>query len=340
MRLLHRFGSSLLLIFTVGILLVAGEIAVRLIKPRAYMYPRWEYSRDYGSVLYKNTTMVQELPGKWKYEYQINEYGYRGPAVPISNAYDKKNILILGDSYSFGHGVCDGEEYAAVMRSRLQDNFNVINLAVGSYGLTQEIRRFYEFGQLYMPSVVFLQFCGNDLDDNLFNRVTEIKDGRFVFHPTNNPIGWTKIFLSHSVVQKSQLYNLFRDSVYRFFRKRTIVNAHIDATPRPDRTRALDIKETRQERYYNQLLDLFARDLHRRGISLVMIAVNNQLDWHPSVRNKVMELDAAGDLRYIEVAAWFETLTDYGSPEGHDWGAKAHQVIGEHLADYVIQNFP
>jgi hypothetical protein len=323
----------------VVILLAAGEIAVRLINPRAYMYPRWQYSQDYGAVLYKNITMVQEKPGHWKYTYKINEYGYRGRAVPLSNTYEKENLIILGDSYSFGHGVADGEEYAAVMQNILKDNYNVINLAVGSYGLTQEIRLFYEFGQLYQPDVVILQFCGNDLDDNIYNRVTEIKNGRFVFQPTNNPIGWTKKYLSYSPIQKSQLYNLFRDSVYRMFRKQTIRAAQSQAGL-PMEPTSLTVTSTMQEKIYNELLDLFARDVHNRGIVLIMISVNKELDRRPVIRRKIDELQTSGYLRYVEIVHWFDGLTDFSSPEGHEWGTRAHQILGENLARYVQQNIP
>jgi hypothetical protein len=328
-----------LMLLAVVIFLTLGEIAVRFINPRPYMYPRWQYSPDYGAVLFKNTTMIQERPGRWKYSYKINEYGYRGKAVPVDSTYTKDNILILGDSYSFGHGVSDGEEYAAVMQNLLKDKYNVINLAVGSYGLTQEIRRFYEFGQLYRPSIVILQFCGNDLDDNLYNRVTEIKNGCFVFQPTNNPIGWTKKYLSYSLIQKSQLYNLFRDSVYRIFRKRTIIAAQ-SKTSAPTGSDSLIVKSTIQEKFYDELLDLFARDLHNRGIVLIMISVNKALDCHPIICHKINELQTAGDLRYVEVVPWFEGVTDLDSPEGHEWGSRAHRILGERLTRYVQQNIP
>ena len=65
-----------------------------------------------------------------------------------------------------------------------------------------------------------------------------------------------------------------------------------------------------------------------------MIAVNHQLKETPHVRAKVKALDASGRLTYIEVADWFENATDWGSPEGHEWGAKVHRIVGEELACY------
>jgi hypothetical protein len=85
-------------------------------------------------------------------------------------------------------------------------------------GLAQHIRRFYEFGRLYDPSVVIVQFCNNDPRDNYRNRVTIVEDGKFVFRSSTFGLNFLKRFLSDSKIQKSQLYNLIRDPVAMWFR--------------------------------------------------------------------------------------------------------------------------
>ena len=140
--------------------------------------------------------MINACPGRWEFTYTTNEYQYRGLPVPISNIYEKENIIVLGDSYSFGQGVNDGDEYPAIIDAQLKEDFNVINLSVGGWGLTQQIRRYYEFGQLYSPKIVLLQFCANDPHDNFKNMVTIIENGRFKFQNSNNTINFVKKFLS------------------------------------------------------------------------------------------------------------------------------------------------
>lgn len=325
------FAFITLLLVSV-VLAVIGELTVRLVKPQRYMYPRWKFSEKYGTVIYSNVTIMDELRGKWKFTYKINEQGYRGPVTPISNRYDKKNMVILGDSFSFGMGVNEGEEYASILRARLGEEYNIINLASGGYGLTQEIRLFYEYGQLFLPKIVILQFCANDPQDNFFNKVTVIENGRFVFKNTNNKAGWTKKYLSRSIIQKSELYNLFREGLYGLFKNRTIVDAGINPM-------VTDVKESKSqkpaEEFYISLLDLFAGDLSQRGIDLFMIAVNGHLGLFPRIKQKVEELDQNKCLKYVEVMPWFENTTDYGSPEGHGWGKKAHAIIGDSLAEII-----
>jgi len=327
--------ASVLVALAIGLLiaLAAGEIIVRLAAPQTSLYPRWKFSKDYGAVLYENTTMVHTKPGRFSFSYGINKYGYRGEAVPISNTYERMNIIVLGDSYAFGTGVNDGEEFPAVMQRALEPAYDVINLSVGGHGLTQQIRRFYEFGMLYDPGIVLLQFCANDPSDNVFHKVTELDHGKFVFKETTSTIAWAKKYLSHSFLQKSQLYNFFRSRVFEVTSTRKLVDARIDLGRNArDKVAAA---ESPEEAFYNELLQAFARDLTKRHIRLIMISVSGQLDGFPSIVRKVNELRNEGALEYVDIVPWFEGVTDYGSPEGHSWGTKAHALLGNKLASVV-----
>ncbi len=244
-----------------------------------------------------------------------------------SSASSKPAIVVLGDSFTFGMGVNDGEEYVSVMDSLLNEQYNVVNAGCGGWGITQEIRRFYDFGVHYSPKFVVIQFASNDPEDNLNYRVTRIENGKFVFENSNNSLNWLKKYLSTSIVQRSQLYNYFRERMYALMKDRhvdevtQVIEAGFDGGPRPE------------EVFHNQLLELFARDLKERGIVLIMIAVNDALTNFPSIRRKVNELDSVGLLHYLEVKDWMKT--DWLSVEGRHWNARAHAVIGRELARFV-----
>lgn len=315
------------------IIVLAGELLVRFVAPQPYLHPRLQYSEDYGFTLYRNTRMVNGIPGGFRFYYTVNEYGYRGIPVPPAPEKGRVRIVVLGDSYGFGIGVPDGEEFASVLRNELGDGFDVINLSVGGYGLTQEIRRYYEFGRLYQPKAVILQFCANDPLDNLQNMVTEVQSDSFVFRKTNNSVAWLKQYLSRSPIQMSQLYNFLRDRVYDLVSRQQVVDARINVRKelRSDGGGAI----TPEQSFYNSLLETFARDLHRNRVRFIMISVNGQLDQIPFIRRKVGELSLKGDMEYVDVAPWFEGLKDFGSPEGHSWGSKAHSVIGTNLAKII-----
>lgn len=322
---------SIMVILTIGLAAVVGEVFLLVFNPQVSYFPRWDSSREYGLVLPKNKTIVHKRPGKWEYRYTINEYGCRGKAVPMATSYDKMNIVVLGDSYAMGTAVNDSEEFAAVIARELGGRANVINTGVGGWGLTQEIRRFYEFGRLYNPAVVILQFCANDPGEDLAYRVTTMENGTFMFHDVPYSRNVVTNFLSKSsVVQHSQLYIFFRNMHWRAGQKKPRTgNAHMEA-PVPSQVQV----PSDAERFYNELIDGFAADLHARGIRFIMIAVQGQLNLYPSIREKVTELESRGLLQYVEIEAWLRNETDVTAPEGH-WNKRAHAIIGRNLARII-----
>jgi hypothetical protein len=343
-----------------AVIIAAGELLVYFFRPQVSLYPRWEFSTSYGREHFKDVRMVHRQPRRWKFVYTINELGFRGRAVPAADRYDKRNIVVLGDSYAMGMGVNDGEEFAAVMDVNLSDGWNVINMACGGWGLTQQIRRFYETGLLYKPSAAVLQFCKNDPGDNFIDRVTTVENGRFVFHNTNRQRKFFAYFISRSfLIQNSQLYSFAR-SFYNPFREVEEAAAQrVTGTPDDDGaptgmvrgrtstaakpgTGAGEASElppiTKQEVFYNELIEPFAADLHRRGVLLLMISVNGEIDLYPHIKRKVMELDRQGLLDYLEVTEWFEGIEDFDSPEGHLWGTVGHGIIGEQLSRVIREH--
>jgi hypothetical protein len=315
---------TLLIAFTVLITIVGLELLVRALSPQAYIYPRYQYSERLSQTLPPSTEMVAALPGAWRFVYTTSAYGFRAPTLRVSNRYERPNVVVLGVSYSFGNGVNDGEEFPAVLGRLLGERANVVNLGVPGYGLTQQIRLFYEFGQVYEPAIVVLQFSDNDPDDNLFYGVTAIAAGRFVFQADESLgtfLRHVKNDLSGSRVQQSQLYNFLRNTAYETLRERQVEAA----------LSAADDRRGRQE-LYNELLDLLVRDLDGRGIDVVFVGVTGHLARFPEIAAKVRALAAEGLLAYLPSEPWFEGVGDYATPEGHAWGVKAHRIVAEHLA--------
>jgi lysophospholipase L1-like esterase len=318
-RKLWSAAGTVLLVTAVTVVLF--EIAVRFVVPQAQLYPRYRYSERYGHLLPESATIVHEKPGAWRFVYNTNEFGYRVSMPEISNRYDLPGIVILGDSVTFGQGVNDGEEYPAVLAKPLAAQAHVVNLGMPSFGLTHQIRTFYEFGLLFQPAAVVLQFSSNDPDNNLYERVTTVQDGRFKFHRDRSmgrAMSAFKQFLSGSIVQRSAAYNFVRNYAYAYWQGRVV------GAPSADNLQ-------RREAFYNELLNAFASDLKRRGIALLLIDVPGHLARWPGIKSEAEALDRAGLLRYLRTEPWFAGLTDYGTPEGHPWGPKGHRVVAEHL---------
>lgn len=320
-RKLSLTAITALVVTTVTLLLF--EIAVRFVVPQPQLYPRYRYSERFGHLLPESATIVHERPGAWRFVYHTNEYGFRVAMPEISNRYERPGIVVLGDSVTFGQGVNDGQEYPAVLAKPLAADAVIVNLGVPSFGLTHEIRVFYEFGLLYQPAVVVLQFTFNDPDNNFYERVTTLENGRFRFHRDRSMSGAmsrVKDWLSGSVLQRSAAYNFVRNYAYTYWQGRVV-------------GRESPGSRERKEAFYNELLSAFAEDLKRREIELVLFDVPGHLAKWPGIRSAAEALDRRGLLRFLDSAAWFEGLTDYGTPEGHPWGVKGHRIVAEHLVE-------
>jgi len=310
-----------MLSIVIAVTLIFFELAVRFVVPQPQLYPRYRYSERYGHLFPESATIVNEMPGVWRFVYHTNEYGYRVSMPEISSRYDRPNIVVLGDSLTFGIGVNDGEEYCAVLAKRLGAEAGVVNLGMGSFGLTHEIRAFYEFGLLFQPAVVVLQFSDNDPDDNFYEMVTTVGDGRFRFHRDRSMGGSmrrVKDWLSGSVVQRSSAYNFVRNYAFGFWYRNVVEHES------PGGRR-------RKEEFHNELLSAFAQDLRRRGIALILFDGPGYLARWPGIRSEVEALDRKGLLRYLRTDRWYDGVTDYGTPEGHPWGPIGHRIVAEHL---------
>ena len=164
-------------LITIIIFVILSELYLYFFKPQPYLYPKLSYSEKYRKIPPKNLKMVHCVPPNKRY-YSTNQFNLRGKAIRLSNKYDIPNIVLLGDSYTFGIGVDDGDEYASILAENLKSRFNIVNTGVGGWGLTQQIRRFYEFGQLYHPEIVILLFSGCIYEIN-FVKKTSFRGNNF-----------------------------------------------------------------------------------------------------------------------------------------------------------------
>ena len=95
--------------------------------------------------------------------------GFRQPAQQLPASPERRNVVVLGDSFVWGWGVGQGQVITDLIQNRLVDR-RVQNLAIASIGTVQEFVIFekYVLPQLHRGDAVVLSFCGvNDFRDNL-----------------------------------------------------------------------------------------------------------------------------------------------------------------------------
>lgn len=169
--------NILILTVSLFIVLIIAELTLPLMKSRnieeaVYQARRpvvqgiyGAYHPQLGYTLQKNLRNVRlSYPGQLDYTLDTNAYGFRGPDWDLSA--NRKNVVILGDSFAFGWGVQWEETVGKILEKNLQKtdrSYQVINLAMPGWDIDLIIRSFELYKDLLKPVAVVYVFCPNDL---------------------------------------------------------------------------------------------------------------------------------------------------------------------------------
>jgi hypothetical protein len=161
-------SNIVILLVSTAIGLGLSELLVRAFIPVRNIGPTFSvYDPYYGKVLKKNFSCVRTAP-EFTMRFTTNSFGFRGPEP---KRLPQKAILFLGDSFTGGYGVNDGEEFPALIRAALDkkfgvDNIEVVNAGSGNTGNGYWLKFLKTEAKRFSPRVVVLQVCENDFGDN------------------------------------------------------------------------------------------------------------------------------------------------------------------------------
>lgn len=334
---------SLIFVFTL-ITIVVCEFAVRQLLPQETLFPRYIDSAEYPIEFPENSRLVNAQGNRWEFIYNTNELGRRGPYHSSADNYDTTNVVVLGDSFTFGIGVNDEETYTQTMSEQLGREYAVINGGMGGWGIDSEIKWFYKVGASYKPKYVVLQFTMNDVFAR-YSGITRIEKGEFKFYPYRVKRPAWQLFVSNSsLLQNSHLYVLFRTAYDHL----QTLSAPADKGNKGSKDH-IDEKKSRTNKaqlYYVKFLDLFATELNKQGIELIFISVTHMakasqeyrydLDKFSIIKQAVKRLENTGALHYAQFPLEkMQTLP--GSPEGHQWGSAHHELVGRATANTIVK---
>ncbi len=160
--------TLILLLVSLSLSLIGAEMLVRTIYPDQAAkdehnnlfcydaYYGWEFCRvSVGRVVTQDYNHLVKTDSKGQ--------RYFGDIDP-----KKKNIVVLGDSFTSNLGIeKTSDVFTEILERRLR-NYNVINLGVNGYGTTQEYLKWKRLGIKYNPDIVILMFyVRNDFYDNV-----------------------------------------------------------------------------------------------------------------------------------------------------------------------------
>lgn len=96
---------------------------------------------------------------------KVNAHGWRDAERELAKAEGTTRIVAVGDSFTFGIGVDDGERFTDEL-ARVLPNVEALNMAACGYGPDQELLVIEHEALRFSPDVVVVtSFLGNDLSD-------------------------------------------------------------------------------------------------------------------------------------------------------------------------------
>lgn len=158
---------------TAGIALSLGaaELLLREFGGVSIVGPSFtRYDPRYGKTLKRNLHCRRRTP-EFSMSFSTNSSGWRGPEVRGFGP----RVVFLGDSFTMGYGVDDGEEFPQLVARALGDRFglevNAVNMGLGDSGNGRWLGLLEREVPSHDPALVVLQLCKNDFSDNLRERL-------------------------------------------------------------------------------------------------------------------------------------------------------------------------
>jgi lysophospholipase L1-like esterase len=172
------------------ITLLLAEGAVRIFVPVRIVGPTFLLNDPvYGKALRRGLSATRTTP-EFTMRFTTNSLGFRGPEP---EAFPHRPLLFLGDSFTMGWGVSDGEEFPALVRKALENRnperrIPVINAGMDHNGNGRWVKFLRNEGKRYDPRLVVLQLTNNDFKDNVEERLfTLTHSGALVELPVPPP---------------------------------------------------------------------------------------------------------------------------------------------------------
>jgi lysophospholipase L1-like esterase len=158
--------GSLTSVSVVMLLCAATEVALRITWERPsgvrMRWRSWEFMQKDAELGWVPRPDVLVKFPRFQASFRTNHAGFRGPEWSVARRPGRHRVLVLGDSFAWGHGVSAGQAFPELLE-RMLPNTEVINLGVPGFNLRTELRCYYRNGAQYAPDVVVVALCQNDI---------------------------------------------------------------------------------------------------------------------------------------------------------------------------------
>ncbi|HZI92816.1 MAG TPA: SGNH/GDSL hydrolase family protein [Patescibacteria group bacterium] len=159
--------STLVLLFLIEMVLRVTEVVP--VRTLEYATPAlWNVN---PGPLFPGQSFTDRFKRSLPFRVTVDNLGFRGVKnIQFQKAPGTLRVLCLGDSYTFGAYVDDGETWPAQLETILREDrperpVEVINAGISGFTILDELQFFKEHGESLKPDVVVVGFVLNDLAD-------------------------------------------------------------------------------------------------------------------------------------------------------------------------------
>jgi len=199
-----------LLLSTIVSLLLA-ELVVRMFVPVHDVGPSTTlFDEELGIRLKPNFVAVRKKP-EFTMKISTNREGRRGPLAEPGEG----GIVFMGDSYTMGIGVNDGEEYPQIVAELLDGALPIHNFGVAGTGNDRWLKLLKDDVSALEPKAMVFQVCFNDFGDNVNGLYQFGSQGELVARPPLEPSlarRAKQILEAVPLLPRTHLYGLLRQT--------------------------------------------------------------------------------------------------------------------------------
>ncbi len=309
---------------------IVGEVGVRAFVPVRNVGPSFTvFDPVYGKRLKKNFSCRRITP-EFTMRFTTNSVGFRGPEP---KEFANRPILFIGDSFTMGYGVSDGEEYPALVSEALAEQFGrsrfpVVNAGIGDIGNGRWCKFLKTDATKLNPRCVVLQLSSNDFHDNVRENLFGIDESEELVDNGLQPSPGMRRRAQGLVefvpgLVYSRLVSLLRQGPGAVGRDRGR-SASANGTPRPVGTPPFD-------RLTYRLIEEIVNICRARGYSILALTA----DIGGERLGRLKTLFDALNVPYVAVPAKSVRPDMYYTTDGH-WTADGHSHVAKIVASTLI----
>ncbi|MEC7595969.1 MAG: SGNH/GDSL hydrolase family protein [Pseudomonadota bacterium] len=136
----------------------------------------WVIEHNSGLALNKTTGTSRAQFGERVVSYHFGEYHNRKTEKQDSLQKGMPKLLVLGDSFTLGVYLSDGKTYADKLQEHFQNEYEIINAAVGGWGASDYTKYVEIFCDKIKPEQILIYLSFGDIDRTLISSLYTVND--------------------------------------------------------------------------------------------------------------------------------------------------------------------